>query len=75
LITSRSILEAASHVYGGAVTHVCSRCGASDEGAEDGLPSGWSLETGRRGLERLCLDCTRRNIRSIEGKLPEEWWE
>jgi hypothetical protein len=22
-----------------------------------------------------CSDCVRRNVRSIEAKLPEEWWE
>jgi hypothetical protein len=57
------------------VTHTCSRCGTAGEAPEDGLPLGWSLATGDRGVERLCLECTRINVRSIEGKLPEEWWE
>ena len=39
------------------------------------LPAGWSLVTDERGLGKLCLGCTRVNIRSIEAKLPEEWWE
>jgi hypothetical protein len=30
--------------------------------------------TGRR-LEYLCVDCAHANIRAIEGKLPEEYWE
>jgi hypothetical protein len=33
------------------------------------------MVTSERGIEFVCRDCTRRNIRSIEGKLPEEWWE
>jgi hypothetical protein len=53
----------------------CSYCGAMEEAAEGGLPPGWSLATAERGLERLCVACTRTNIRAIEGKLPEEWWE
>jgi hypothetical protein len=56
-------------------TRTCSRCGGSGEAPEDGLPPGWSLATERRGVEQLCATCTRANIRSIEGKLPEEYWE
>ncbi len=52
----------------------CSHCGTIAEGDDD-LPAGWSLVTDERGVGRLCLDCTRTNIRSIEAKLPEEWWE
>jgi hypothetical protein len=53
---------------------ICSRCGTvADEGDES--PAGWSFATSRRGLEWLCLDCTRTNVRSIEAKLPEEWWQ
>jgi hypothetical protein len=55
--------------------HVCARCGAMAEAPADGLPHGWSLATSDRGLDRLCPECTRTNIRSIEAKLPEEWWE
>jgi hypothetical protein len=54
---------------------VCSRCGATAEAPEGGLPPGWSLATERRGVEQLCAACTRANIRAIEGKLPEEYWE
>jgi hypothetical protein len=54
---------------------VCAHCGVMTEAPENGLPEGWSLATSDRGLERLCHACTRTNIRSIEAKLPEEWWE
>lgn len=53
---------------------VCSRCGMSADDDSD-LPAGWSLETDRRGVRPMCLACTRTNVRSIEAKLPEEWWE
>jgi hypothetical protein len=54
----------------------CSRCGELGDAPEDGLPSGWSLATDPdRGVQRLCARCTRDNVRAIEGKLPEEWWE
>jgi len=52
----------------------CSRCGASAAG-DYVLPPGWSLVTDERGVSLLCLECTRANVRSIEAKLPEEWWE
>jgi hypothetical protein len=56
-------------------TATCSYCGATADAPDHGLPAGWSLSTTNRGIERLCLTCTRTNIRAIEGKLPEEWWE
>jgi hypothetical protein len=58
------------------VATTCSRCGArSDEDAGgDGLPPGWSLSTSARGIDRLCLPCTREHARDIEAKLDEEWW-
>ena len=52
----------------------CSRCGAPSD-CEGSLPAGWSLVTDERGVGLLCLECTRANVRSIEAKLPEEWWE
>ena len=59
----------------------CGRCGAIAE-SEAGsatpddavLPPGWSFETNERGVVWLCATCTRENVRSIEAKLPEEWW-
>jgi hypothetical protein len=53
----------------------CSRCGTAEEVEADGLPTGWSLVTDERGMGYVCLACTRANVRSIEAKLPEEWWE
>ena len=53
----------------------CSRCGTVEEVDGDGLPAGWSLVTDERGMGYVCLECTRANVRSIEAKLPEEWWE
>jgi hypothetical protein len=47
------------------------------EAPEEGLPTGWSfaVEAGGKRMTYTCPDCTRANIRSIEGKLPEEYWE
>jgi hypothetical protein len=56
------------------ISRNCSRCGVPAEGEAE-LPAGWSLVTDERGVSLLCLDCTRANVRSIEAKLPEEWWE
>jgi hypothetical protein len=39
------------------------------------MPEGWSLDIGDRGVQYLCGACTRENVRSIEAKLPTEWWE
>ncbi len=53
----------------------CARCGDTAPGAAGGLPDGWSLATDRRGVSFHCASCTRANLRAIEGKLDEEWWE
>ncbi len=37
-------------------------------------PVTWSLQVGPRGEQWLCELCTRRNVRSIEGRLDEAWW-
>lgn len=58
-----------------AAPSTCSRCGCTEDAPDDGLPVGWSLVTDERGIGRVCLRCTRDNLRSIEAKLPEEWWE
>ena len=56
------------------MARTCVRCGVVGEAPEDGLPEGWSLGFGQRGVEHVCGRCTRENIRAIEGKLDEAWW-
>jgi endogenous inhibitor of DNA gyrase (YacG/DUF329 family) len=57
------------------VTRTCSHCGTQSEAAtEDGIPDGWSFSVEGKRMTYQCPDCVRRNIRAIEGKLPEEWW-
>ena len=57
------------------MTRHCARCGSAGDGPDDGMPEGWSLDVGDRGVQYLCRACTRDNVRSIEAKLPQEWWE
>ena len=52
----------------------CARCGAAAPAVDDGLPMGWSVASSDRGVDRLCADCTRTNVRAIEARLDEEWW-
>ncbi|MFE5869426.1 hypothetical protein ACFQ6V_12345 [Streptomyces roseifaciens] len=53
-----------------AETVTCARCGTP----ADGAPPTWtcSLENGSRRY--FCDDCSRANIRSIEGRLDSSWW-
>jgi len=54
----------------------CARCGRTGECPEGGVPPEWAIDTGERGrVSYLCPPCTREHVRSIEAKLPEEWWE
>ena len=57
------------------MARTCVRCGTVGDASEDGLPEDWSVAFTERGVQHLCARCTRENIRAIEGKLPEEWWE
>ena len=57
------------------MTRHCARCGVVGESPEGGMTDGWSLDVGERGVTYLCGACTRANVRSIEAKLPQEWWE
>lgn len=57
------------------VTMTCSRCGSVAEGPEGGLPVGWSFAVENGRILHECATCVRENIRAIEAKLPEEWWE
>jgi hypothetical protein len=61
------------------VTRSCNRCGSLATCAADGIPAGWSMAIEGRGaqarVEYLCAACLRANVRSIEAKLPGEYWE
>ncbi len=54
---------------------VCGSCGSlPPAGEEDAARLAWV-----RGVERgrpvwTCPDCSRRYLRSIEGKLDSQWW-
>ncbi|HZI98007.1 MAG TPA: hypothetical protein VFD41_10845 [Actinomycetales bacterium] len=50
----------------------CSRCGALVEGPTP--PLGWSSGVERSRQTWICEACARENLRSIEGKLDEDWW-
>jgi hypothetical protein len=65
----------AAHVPPQPSSRICSHCGRSEPCAPGGVPPGWTVtfEAGR--TQFLCIDCSRANIRAIEGKLPEEYWE
>lgn len=56
-------------------SRTCSGCGRTDRCAPGGIPAGWTVSFDRKRVEYLCIDCARANIRAIEGKLPEEYWE
>ncbi len=48
----------------------CSVCGTRVEDR----PLTWSLQVSGRGSTWLCEQCSRDNLRSIEGRLDEAWW-
>ena len=52
---------------------VCGSCGSVPDDPERARPS-WSfgIERGRRTW--TCVACSRRHLRSIEGKLDSDWW-
>jgi hypothetical protein len=48
----------------------CNLCGRT----EDEQPLTWTTSV-ERGVTRLyCEQCSRENVRGIEGKLEPEWW-
>jgi SAM-dependent methyltransferase len=57
------------------VLRVCSRCGTMVETSPDSVPMGWSVEFAGGRVEYLCPNCARANIRALEGRLPEEYWQ
>lgn len=48
----------------------CARCGTT---AEE-LPLTWSSSAERGGIVYYCQTCSREHLRSIEGRLDEQWW-
>ena len=52
-------------------TAYCSWCGKQ---APDGAPPTWTAQSSGRGVELLCEDCTRANLRSIEANLSTDYW-
>lgn len=66
----------------------CSFCGASsdsagaDSAAADGqkstptpsVPLTWSSGTEGGVVRYFCAECTRKNLRAMEGKLDSAWW-
>ena len=64
-------------ITGGSPPISCAMCGRAaprTRGAASGVPLTWvsSLERGR--LEHTCAECSRANLRSIEGRLDRAWW-
>ena len=53
----------------------CSRCGRTSPCPPGGVPIGWTMSVERKRVEYICVDCSRANIRAIEGRLTEEYWE
>lgn len=48
----------------------CAVCGCQ----VDEPPVTWTLQTEGGRQQWICADCTRANVRSIEGRLDPEWW-
>jgi hypothetical protein len=61
--------------YGVEVLYSCSLCGTTAEGGEQSPPDGWSFSVEEGRIRYQCGACIRANIRAIEAKLPQEWWE
>ena len=53
----------------------CSHCGTLAEADDGELPRGWSFAVEGERVLYQCNECVRANIRSIEAKLPEEYWD
>lgn len=56
-------------------TRTCGRCGMSERCVAGGLPPGWTFMMEGARLEYICIPCARTNLRAIEAKLPQEYWE
>ena len=54
---------------------VCATCGALPQQADaDTARVTWTRGTDRGRTVWTCLACSRRHLRSIEGKLDPSWW-
>jgi hypothetical protein len=54
------------------VSVACDSCGRTAEGVTP--PITWSLSIERGRAVRLCEECTRTNLRAMEGKLDSQFW-
>lgn len=50
----------------------CSHSGTVTPGDEP--PLTWSMSWDRGEVRRYCEQCTRENLRAMEGKLEREYW-
>lgn len=56
---------------------VCATCGtmpADDDAARTLARATWARGTEKRRPVWTCPQCSRENLRSIEGKLDPSWW-
>lgn len=56
------------------MVRTCSACGTQAPAPDGAIPDGWSMATERKRVTYQCPTCVRTHLRSIEGKLPEEYW-
>ena len=52
----------------------CVVCGTDGDLDDLQVMLGWSMSSNGDERRATCPPCTRAHVRSIEGKLPEEWW-
>lgn len=53
---------------------MCDRCGATSPAGADRPPLTWTTTATPGGQRWLCDRCAREHLRSIEGRLDEQWW-
>jgi hypothetical protein len=58
----------------GRVTAEAAYCAWCGKQAPEGAPPTWTVQSSARGIETLCEDCTRANLRSIESNLSTDYW-
>jgi hypothetical protein len=57
------------------VVRVCARCGTTEKCIGGGIPPGWAIASEGEKIDFICPGCVRANLRAIEGKLPQEYWD